>query len=333
VGVTADVQAWVNGETNYGWAMTSWDQDLNGSWSRGTDGMAFNPSETPAVDDRPRLRVRWVPAATAAVSFRQGVNGYTNAADTRIRARALDADTDFSTASSVFVDWAVDGGGENDEQVLLRFDNLIGTNPGQIPPGARVDAAMLDLATVIGNGYGDGGQIFAMLMPWQDTNTWNALGGVQADGVKAALTSTASAGSPALNPNVCGGYLSFDVTPDVQTWADGARPNYGWAILPWPNGGDGWGLSMSEAADERDRPRLRVFYTPRPVLLPLVRSGNGLQLQVRAAAGDTYQVLRAPALGGPWTAIGIVNIGDDGMGSFIDATPPAEAGFYKVAGQ
>jgi hypothetical protein len=54
---------------------------------------------------------------------------------------------------------------------------------------------------------------------------------------------------------------------------------------------------------------------------------------VRAAAGDTYQVLRAPALGGPWTAIGIVNIGDDGMGSFIDATPPAEAGFYKVAGQ
>ena len=96
------------------------------------------------------------------------------------------------------------------------IDNVIGSNPGQVPSGAVVEAAMLDMATVANNGYGDGGQFFAMLAPWQDTDTWNTLvNGIQTDGVEAATNATVSAGSPTLNPNVCGGYMSFEVTPDA----------------------------------------------------------------------------------------------------------------------
>jgi hypothetical protein len=331
VGVTADVQAWVNGEANYGWVMPSW-------IPAGTDGMGFSPSETTNIVNRPRLRVLWVPAGTAVASFRQGVNGYTSAQDTRIRERAQDADTDFSTVDSFFVDWAVTGSTpENDEQILMRFDNIIGTNADQIPPGAHIDAAMLDLATVINNGYGDGGQFFAMLEPWQDTNTWNQLGGIQADGVKAASTPTATAGSPALDPNVCGGYMSFDVTSDVQAWSLGSRTNYGWAILPWPNGADGWGISSAAAAAERDRPQLRVFYDTNVVVTativlqpPIVETGD-VQIHFTGTVNDTYTIWRAATVNGPWSNIGTAVVGSDGTGVFMDNTPLSGAAFYRVS--
>ena len=40
------------------------------------------------------------------------------------------------------------------EQILLRFDSIVGTHTNQVPPGSRVEAAMLDLASVVGNAPG-----------------------------------------------------------------------------------------------------------------------------------------------------------------------------------
>lgn len=320
IGVTADVQAWVNGETNYGWAWPTW-------IGAGTDGMGFSPSEATNVDVRPRLRVLWVPTNTPTASFRQDVNGYTNVHDTRLRADTPDVEG--STLTSAFVDWT----GSKDH-VLIRFDDIIGSNPGQIPAGARVEAAMLDLATVVGNGYGDGGQFFAMLTPWDATNTWNVMvDGITADGVEAAATPTTVAGSAALNPNVCGGFMSFDVTPDVQAWSAGARNNYGWAILPWVNGGDGWAVSMSEAGNESERPRLRVFYTPGAptiVMHPPVVSVNNVVVNFNGAPNTSYHVLRAPTVTGPWTTNGTVVTTGNGNGAHTDNTPLPGGAFYRV---
>ena len=320
IGVTADIQAWVNGETNHGWALPTW-------LGAGTDGLGFSPCEATNIDVRPRLRIVWVPTNTPTASFRQDVNGYTNAHDTRLRFETPDIEG--STLTSAFVDWT----GSKDH-VLIRFDDIIGTSSGQIPSGARIEMAVLDLATVVGNGFGDGGQFFAMLSPWDATNTWNSMiDGITADGVEAAATPTAVAGSAALNPNVCGGFMSFDLTSDVQAWASGVRNNYGWAVLPWVNGGDGWGVSMAESATERERPRLRVFYTPplpKVVLHMPAVSPASVVVGFSGAPNQSYHVLRATTVIGPWTTNGTVSTDGSGTGTHTDSTPPSGGAFYRV---
>ena len=328
IGVTPDVQAWVSGQTNYGWVVTGWPFN--------TDGTGIAPSEVAELDDRPQLRVLWVPAGTASPTFRQGANSYNSAFDTRIREPEPDAEA--SALAGIFVDGGVTTSTDQDH-VLIRFDQIIGTGPNQIPPNARVHAAMLDLASVIGNAMGDGGQFFVMLKPWQDTtSTWNTwVNGIQADGVEAAKTPTVEAGVPRLEPNVQGAFNSFEVTADVQAWADGTRQNYGWAILPWTGGTDGWGFATSEAAEERDRPRLRVYYTtgaPQPAgpitLQSPSRSGTVVQIRFTASAGN-YSIRRAETVPGPWSEVGTVTVGSDGIGIFSDNTAPASAAFYRVA--
>jgi len=323
--VLPDIQAWKGGETNYGWVMPGWD-------SR-TDGTAFSPGETANISNRPRLRVLWLPAGTASASFRQNVNSYTGARDTRIRQN--DPDSEFSTITGVFVDDAVTAGSSNPEQVLLRFDDITGSAPGQVPAGATIHAAILDLGATIGNAMGDGGTFHAMLQPWQDTNTWNSLvNGVTADDVEALTTPTMVAGNATLNPNVQAGFLSFELTPDVQTWVNGARPNYGWVILPWPGGGDGWGFGTSEQALEQNRPQLRVFYTPGApsiVIQSITRTATTATIQFSGVVGNVYTVLRAGTVAGTYTSIGTATVQPDGTGTFTDNAPLADAAFYRIS--
>jgi len=330
VGVTTDVQAWVNGTNNYGWGMPSWNSEINPSWGNGTDGLGFRVCESPSIDDRPRLRVLWVPTNAVAVSFRQNVNGYTSAQDTRIRQAEPDAQG--GTLGSAFVDAIALGATNNPDILLYRFDNIFGANPGQIPPGSSVEAAMLDLATVVGNGYGDGGLFYAMYAPWLSTATWNSLGnGIQTDGVEAASTSTTVIGAASLIPNACGGYMSFETTPDVQDWANGTRPNNGWAVLPWPGGGDGWGISMSESGTVRDRPQLRVFFTPGLYMVTPIVSAGSVQVQFTGVAGTSCTVWRASAVTGTYLSIGSTTIGGGGTGSITDNAPLPGAAFYRVS--
>jgi hypothetical protein len=326
-GVTPDVQAWVSGETNYGWVILG--------WPFLTDGTGFSPSEVPTVGDRPRIRVYWLPPGEASVSFRQGVNGYAGAIDTRLRQSTPDTTAD--TLTGIFVDAEVTSGQGDQDQVLIQFGDLIGSGGSQIPPGARIDAAFLDLGSVIGNATGDGGRFFPMMMPWDGAATWNSMvNGIQADGVEAAVTPTVVAGSPGLDPNVQGGYNSFEVTSDVQAWADGTRSNYGWAILPWPGGGDGWGFATAEAATERDRPQLRVFFSgvaanvSAAIIQPLTIGGSQIQVQFTGTPGKTYQIWRAATLAGPWTTIGSATVAGNGTGSFVDNAPLPNTAFYRV---
>jgi hypothetical protein len=327
VGVTPDVQAWVSGETNYGWVILG--------WPFLTDGTGFSPSEVPVVGERPRIRVYWLPPGEASVSFRQGVNNYAGAIDTRLRQITPDATAD--TLTGIFVDAEVTSGQGDQDQVLIQFADLIGSAGNQIPPGAHIDAAFIDLGSTIGNATGDGGRFFPMMMPWDSTATWNSMvNGIQTDGVEAATTPTVVAGSPGLDPNVQGGYNSFEVTSDVQAWADGTRSNYGWAILPWPGGGDGWGFATSEAATERDRPQLRVYFSgvsanvSAAVIQPLIVAATQVQVQFTGTAGKTYQVLRASSVAGPWVPIGSATVAGNGNGSFTDNSPLPNAAFYRV---
>ena len=334
MGVTPDVQAWVNGETNYGWAMLG--------WPLRTDGTGFTPSEYSVVNERPRLRVKWLMPEYATVSFRQGVNNYTNAHDTNIR--QANPTTNFVADISLFSD-ANDAGGTNNTQVLLRFDDIIGGGTNQIPPGALIHSAVLELPCVGSDHMGDGGRFFAMLQPWDDTLvTWGTYGanGVQPDGIVAATTPTVLAGTSSLNPDVQGTINTYEVTSDVQAWANGTRANYGWAILPWPNGSNGWGIRSSEWSNfvyplepERERPQLRVMFTAGVFVVPAVIQTltvfpTQVQVPFTGTIGKTYTVERAPVVTGPFGSIGTATVTGGGTATFTDASPLSAGAFYRV---
>ncbi len=327
--VTPDVQAWANGEMNYGWVMPAWQVS-------GFDFTAFAPSEATNLVERPALRVLWVPAGTQMASFRYGVNEYTNAVDTRIRG-GVNADLEFSTVTIMYPDFEVTSEALDEEHVLLRFGDVVGSGPNQVPLGATIHAAMLDLAALFSNSPGHGGHFHAMLEPWEATNTWNMFtNGVQADGIEAVVAPSAVAGDTSL-AMVPGGYHSFEMTADVQAWAYDYRPNYGWVILPWEFGRDGFGIGSAEQAEEKARPQLRVYYSPGTIpqtdvitLQTPVWSPTSVQVKFTATANKTYSVQRAGTLGGTWETRGPATTGADGQATFTDNAPLAGAAFYRV---
>jgi hypothetical protein len=244
IDVTADVQAWADGEANRGWAFVP--------WSAGTDGWAFSSSEASAIDDRPRLEVDWLLPTASVSTFGQGAGGYAGAADTVL---AQQRPTGSFAAAAVIWAGAVTG---RQQVGLLRFDALFGTAAGMIPVGATIESARLVLTTpsAVPDAAGGGATLLRLRKPFPTTATWaSAYGGngVQPDGIEAEVVVDRVIGS------VATGVASFDVTTSVRAWAGGA-PNHGWAI----RGGstDPWGFSSSEAIAPGDRPRLVVVWRP-----------------------------------------------------------------------
>lgn len=280
IGVTRDLVAWSSGEVNEGWV-------FNG-WPARTDGTAFSPAEAADPLERPRLKVTWVPPSVSAASFRSGVDGYSGAVDTVFR------QSQPTTPAGTELTMTVTAQAGAEVQSLLRFDDIIGTGPGQIPAGSLVHAAVLTLASTTNNAQGSGGRIVPMLQTWDSLDTWDTwTNGIQTDGVEAAATFTAQAGTAALSALVQGGFNPFDVTTDLQAWVKQTAANNGWAILPWAGGANDWFLGASDILVENSRPQLRVFYTvPGVTITPttgLVTSEAG------ATATFTVQLDTPPA--------------------------------------
>lgn len=330
VSVLPDVNAWLNGgEVNHGWAMIG--------WSGNTDGTGFSPSEDPNVSFRPELRVLWLPPTVSSNFYRQNVNGYTNAFDTQIRGNDPTNST-FGASATIGVDWDVVTPGDQ-SQVLIRFDSIFGTGAGQIPPGSQIHAAMLDLASQSGSAQGHGGHFHRMLIPWQDTDTWNTFGnGITNDGVKAAVATSMTAGSSNLDFFVQGGYLEYELTADVAAWANGT-PNYGWVILPWVNGNDGWFFGTAQNANVNYRPQLRVYYTPAAAgptsthIGTVSRVGTSVTLNFTGAPNTTYNIVRATTVNGTYGFVGSAGTDGTGAGSFNDSASPSGAAFYQIQNQ
>lgn len=207
------------------------------------------------------------PALTVA-TFRQGLNGYGNARDTQLWEET--PTTSYATAQDLTAD--LDTGaatGDQQGQVLVRFDALFGAGPGQIPTNATILSAKLLLHTPInttGTDYDsdDTFRAHRMIADWADTATWNSVGaGISVDNVEAAGASSFS-----VVPDVDGGPTIFDVTADLELFQTGTA-NRGWVIRPSSGGtGDGWTFKSSDyVTDPALRPTLEVVYTA-PVTVP-----------------------------------------------------------------
>lgn len=335
IGVTADVQAWVSGQSNHGWVFLG--------WPLRTDGTGITPSEYPTISQRPRLRVLWTTPDVREASFQQGVGGYSGTRDTLLQ--QVQADVVLAAGEVLWADWP-DGPGTNAMHSLLRFDDLFGTDSGRIPPTAQIHLAFLDLPSVGPDNMGDGARMHPMSQGWDDTvSTWNSwVNGIQADGIEADVMPSAVIGNPSLEPDVQATLNSVEVTSDIKAWQAG-RPNHGWAFLPFPGGVNGWGFRSSEFVSfvdalrpEADRPRLRVYYTVAGVAVaatlqaPTVEQGK-VQIRWRGSPGATYRVVRSASLSGSFESLGVSVTDASGSAEFTDNAPVASEAYYRVVAE
>jgi hypothetical protein len=261
--------------------------------------------------------------ANPGLGFREGLSGYAGTQDTEIHSFA--PDTPGGTSGGP------DGGPnrvDNDDQfgfqarALLRFSDIFGSSPGQIPFGASISAATLTVGTA------DPGTfpvlIFRMLINWDEaTTTWNTLG----DGIDNGTNGTEAVFFGTLNPGQDETTDNIDVTSLVQEWANGA-PNYGWAFVA--TGTDGWSIYTSESASQAMRPRLAVQYWFEPPICSIlmdpqpvaVNEGQSFALSVVASGtGLTYQWFKnGVAIAGATSSTYTVN----------SAKPSLHAGTYRV---
>lgn len=224
IDVTASLRAFQNGAPNHGWALLPF---LTG----GTNGVFFASSEnTVAGVARPRLVIDVTRNRVETTTFRQGLGGYSGTVDTTIdQARPTLA---FSSATTLAVDATPSGAAGEDEQALLRFEGLVGSNPGQIPTTAMVTSAILKLHVPadVANSQGTGVEIYRLARAWDAASTWDSLSAGITIGVETAghpddfagLTDSGAVG-------VGFGVIYLDVTDSVRAWVAGA-PNHGWLL-------------------------------------------------------------------------------------------------------
>jgi hypothetical protein len=249
IDVLSSLSQWQAGLPNLGWAILP----------TGSDGWDFTSSEGTSAS-RPQLAVRILADGISRSTFKNGVNGYTGTLDTELS--QSQPTTSFGNAASVSVDSDDPNGSGSDNHFLIQFQDILGSNPGQVPVGSNV---VINKALLVVEGFdaGDGAGVHRLLQSWDESVTWaNSFGGngVQSTGIEAvALDDSTVSGST--------GRVEIDVTASVQAWATNSAPNHGWALLP--RGNNGWDVRTSEGSNP---PELRVYYS---IKCPADLNGDG----------------------------------------------------------
>ena len=222
---------------------------LGGAYSTNKHPVDGGESPTDPVDPTPEPPVEPpLPADAVIRTFQNGVSGYTGTVGTML------AQSDPAVNYAAAATWAIDddapAGSGQKRQVLIRFDNIFGTGPTQVPLGSEILKAELYL--MVANG-GQSASVYRMVRAWTAADTWNSMGnGVQTDGVDAVTAADLSTGL------VTDGNTVLNLTSSVQVWSDG-QPNRGWVMIAQPGSSDAW--DFHGTAGETP-PTLRVTYLP-----------------------------------------------------------------------
>jgi predicted phosphodiesterase len=146
-------------------------------------------------------------------------------------------------------------------QAFLRFDDIIGANPGQIPPGSNIISAKL----VFNATSSTKGKVIMhrMLVPWSEHSTWMDFTPVDA-----------------------GGQPSWESISYLNT----DTGIYLWTTLPSVMVGGGVQANDAEAMAEVDA----TFTMPKPFPTPFILQPGGYGTTYQAPGKDPYTGLPAP---------------------------------------
>jgi hypothetical protein len=307
--VTILVQDWANGAPNYGFNTRALTSD---GWSVQTIG-----NTNPLL--RPRLTVDYTPVTGTVnvASFQEGVDGYAGTISAWLQEN--NTTTDGSTLNQSFLDGPPSP--SPNDQMLIKFDQVFGSNPGQVPLTASIEKAYVVITT--GNtstnarSVGPFG-IAQMLVDWTPTSKWiedfGGNGPTQADNEILAPTHT-------FLGMIDNGTTYFNVTNALVNWQNGAA-NYGFNVQSYGTD-DGWQVNWPGATDATARPRLVVLWQPgdtstQPAGTMDITSGildfndaAGANTVTFAVSGSNYVItststitLTANAVAASWTGSG-----------------------------
>jgi hypothetical protein len=233
------------------------------------------PVVRPTTTRRARLTAERLEGrdAPAVATFQQGVNGYTGTFERRIG-------DDFATSGqngSDFQQYFVDGPGTGsaDQLDLIRFDNIFGTGPGQIPLGSVINFATLTYTTSTVSNAPTAGPygVSRMLVPFDGTTTYSSFTGgpSEANGTFSRMNGAFVSGTALAIP--ANGTAVATVTGHIQDMALGA-PNHGFAVRAETT--DGWSINTIGNSTLARRPLLIVDYTPPDEAIGTARFQQGV---------------------------------------------------------
>lgn len=195
-----------------------------------------------------------------------GGGTYTGTQDTEVA--GANSGTAFGSLVTIRADLLDPASGGAEVQALLRFDNLFGVAPDQIPFGATITSAVLTLyATNASNSPTGNIAIFQMTSTWDETSTWDSL----TNGVQIGSETVAGADDGITVP-VVDTLANFDVLASLLAW-QGGDTNFGWLITN--DSTDGVQFSSSESAIAPNRPLLTIDFIPVPEPGTLTLTGLG----------------------------------------------------------
>jgi immunoglobulin I-set domain protein len=230
-------------------------------------------------------------------TFQEGVDGYVGTLDTQLRLASSNSSA--ATATSLIADNRDGADPPGPAQILLRFDNMFGVWPGQIPPGTVIQRAELILSSSVNDAQSIGTiSLHRLLQDWMEDCNWaTCFGGdsAQLNNIEAIATPDATFVPDFPNPSTDGTQRrTNDVTASVQAWSDG-QANYGWVLIN--SSDDSYRIDSSEWANPANRPRLRVIrqgcplsFTQYPTNATVAQCGTAVfTAQVLGVSPITFQ--------------------------------------------
>ncbi|MCP5093087.1 MAG: DNRLRE domain-containing protein, partial [Gammaproteobacteria bacterium] len=278
VNLTSQVQAWVNGQPNYGITLNSNSEGTHGEYSSIESANA--PYLEVVVGTAPTSPAQLKSVGTLA----NGVSRTINRNDVVLYQRPtgvlqLQPDAADGEDAEIFeqspnsnygssAETWVSSAASDTTRSLLRF------NMGALPTGARIQSANLSLKRWTGSGSDQPVSAHRIRNSWsEDSVTWNKReSGTNWDTAGGDFDNRAVSTTPVGPAN---DRYTWNITPLVQGWVDGSYPNYGVALVAAVDGMPGEQFHTSDDADPSRWPSLSTTYTCACGEVCLMPQGSG----------------------------------------------------------
>jgi len=195
---------------------------------------------------------------TTTVTFQQGVNGYEDTFELLLNANL--GTTPGESVQEYFLDGSPFANPQDDKLDVLRFDNIFGNGPSQIPPGATIVNAFVTYGTgTSGSAVTGGPYTVARLIEITDEFSFYEDYPLDPPETRSYRAATARPWVAGVASVQVAEFVDIGITEFVQAWKDG-EPN--WGILVFANDTtDGWQPITIGNDDPAKRPKLTVEYT------------------------------------------------------------------------
>ena len=239
-----------------------------------------------------------------STSFQNGANGYSGTFDRQISERSSDPTNEDEANGSTVASYFLDGfstGGSPDRQGLIRFDDIVGNSAGQIPAGATILEATLEITTSLSGSAQTSGPygVAGLTQAFDSTTSYFSNFSSSTDfGSRGAWWQDGTATRPVggFGFQTPGNTDLANVTSLVQSWVDGGSTNHGFVLQAGlsdtvqesANTSDGWSIRTTGFPNSDTRPKLNVTYTTDPEL-----EINTFQRGLNGYTGDRMAVVRS----------------------------------------